>query len=83
MISVPLTYIENLPSFKTLISRKENRPCWIVIVLVSIGLGVFFLVTNLIDYLGSTTVTTLETTTSSLENIYYPSITVCNMNQIR
>ena len=65
------------------VSRKECRPWWIVVVLISIGLGAFFLITNLVDYLGSTTVTTLETTTGSLNEIYYPSVTVCNMNQIR
>jgi len=43
----------------------------------------YFLLTNLDDYLGSSTITTLQTATGSLDDIYYPSVTVCNMNQIR
>ena len=31
----------------------------------------------------SFTTTSLLSTTSSLDNIFYPSVTVCNMNQIR
>ena len=51
--------------------------------MISIAAGVFFLVINLIDYMNSTTVTNIQSSTSSLNNIYYPSVTVCNTNQIR
>ena len=66
-----------------LIHRKERRWFWVPAVLISIAAGVFFLVINLIDYMNSTTVTNIQSSTSSLNNIYYPSVTVCNTNQIR
>ena len=34
-------------------------------------------------YLDSSTVTTLESSTSSLKNIFYPSVTVCSRSQVR
>ena len=36
-----------------------------------------------IKNLCSFTTTSLQSTTSSLDNMFYPSVTVCNMNQIR
>ena len=37
---------------------------------------------HLSNYFSFTT-TSIQSTTSSLDNIFYPSVTVCNMNQIR
>ena len=65
------------------IGRKERRPVWIVVVLLSILAAVFFLGYNIYEYMQSFTVTTLQSTTSGLNNIFYPSITLCNHNQIR
>ena len=65
------------------IGRKERRPVWIVVVLLSILAAVFFLGYNIYEYMQSFTVTTLQSTTSGLNNIFYPSVTLCNMNQIR
>ena len=63
--------------------RRERRPIWTGIVLMSICLAIYFLSYNINEYMDSTTVTTLASSTSSLNNIFYPSVTVCNMNQIR
>ena len=38
---------------------------------------------NTSDYMDSTTVTNLQSSTSSLDKVFYPSVTVCNTNQIR
>ena len=38
---------------------------------------------NLNQFLSSYTVVTLESSTENLENIFFPSITICNRNQIR
>ena len=64
-------------------SRKERRPLWCVIVLLSILAAAGFLTYNIAEYLDSTTVSTLSSLSSSLHNIYYPSVTICNRNQIR
>ena len=65
------------------IGRRERRPLWAGIVITSIILAVYFLKYNILEYMSSFTTTSLQTTTSSLDNIFYPSVTVCNMNQIR
>ena len=65
------------------IGRRERRPLWAGIVIASIILAVYFLGYNINEYMSSYTTTSLQTTTSSLDNIFYPSVTVCNMNQIR
>ena len=65
------------------IGRRERRPLWAGIVITSIILAVYFLNYNILEYMSSFTTTSLQTTTSSLDNIFYPSVTVCNMNQIR
>ena len=65
------------------IGRKEKRVFWTGIVLGSYVLAIYFLGSNISDYMDSSTVTTLQSTTSSLNNIFYPSVTVCNTNQIR
>ena len=65
------------------IGRRERRPLWAGIVISSIILAVYFLGYNISEYMSSFTTTSLQTTTSSLDNIFYPSVTVCNMNQIR
>ena len=63
--------------------RRERQPFWAMIILMSISFAVYFVAYNTNEYLQSFTVTNLKSTTSSLDNIYFPSVTVCNMNQIR
>ena len=64
-------------------SRREKRPIWCGIVILSI-LGALILVAyNVNQFLNSYTVVTLESSTEDLENIFFPSITICNRNQIR
>ena len=65
------------------IGRREKRPLWTGIVLMSMILAVGFVGYNIYEYMDSFTTTTIQTTTSSLDNVFYPSVTVCNMNQIR
>ena len=64
-------------------NRKERRPFWCLIVILSIVAAVGFLSLNIAEYLDSSTVSTLTSLSSSLDNIYYPSVTICNRNQIR
>ena len=74
---------QNINSIKQFIYRKERRPVWVVVVLMSILGAMAFLAYNIDEYMQSFTVTTLQSSTSQLKNIFYPSVTVCHMNQIR
>ena len=74
---------QNINSIQQFIHRKERRPVWVVVVLMSILGAIGFLMYNIDEYMESFTVTTLQSSTSQLKNIFYPSVTVCHMNQIR
>ena len=63
--------------------RRERRPVWCGVVTLSILAALFLVTYNLNEFLSSFTVTTLQSSTEDLENIYFPSVTICNRNQIR
>ena len=42
----------------------------------------FFMVINFGEFYESTTVTGIESITSSLTKVYFPSVIVCNINQV-
>ena len=65
------------------IGRREKRPFWVFALIISYILAIWLIGLNTSDYLDSTTTTNLESSTSSLNNVFYPSVTVCNTNQIR
>ena len=52
------------------------------IILAMSIIGLFFLATNYVHYSKSTLITTIETTTAPLSEAIFPSITVCNFNQL-
>ena len=52
-------------------------------VILSIFGAIFLVAYNVNQFLSSYTVVTLESSTEDLENIFFPSITICNRNQIR
>ena len=70
-------------SIQQFIHRRERRPVWVVVVIMSILGAIGFLAYNIDEYMQSFTVTTLQSSTSQLKNIFYPSVTICHMNQIR
>ena len=74
---------QNINSIQQFIHRKERRPVWVVVVLMSILGAIGFLMYNIDEYMESFTVTTLQSSTSQLKNIFYPSVPICRMNQIR
>ena len=69
------------------ISQKNatvfQRFFWILTLLLSICITIFLLYNNTLDYLNSTIVTTLDSKTVPLSEIFFPSVVVCNLNQIR
>ncbi len=56
---------------------------WLVIILLSAGLGLFVVGTNIGDFASSTVSYDLDTPTLSLDGVFFPSLVLCNMNQMR
>ena len=55
---------------------------WVLVVLTAWAFAMYFLVTAIGEYMQSTTVTSIDTTTASLKDIYFPGIVLCNVNQV-
>ena len=55
---------------------------WFIIVFMSVALSVYFLVVNTKAYLKATTVTSIASTTASLNDLLFPSLYICNVNQV-
>ena len=56
---------------------------WGVIILVSVCTATLIIYNNILIFKNATVVTTVDTMTAPLEDIYFPSVTVCNLNQAR
>ena len=54
-----------------------------MIVLASLAVATIFLYTAVVDFTSSTVVTTIATTTAPLSEVYFPSLIICSINQIR
>ena len=61
---------------------KTWRTIWSIIVTFNCLLTVFFLYQTSTKLYDSTTVTTIESTMASLKDITFPSIWICNVNQV-
>ena len=58
------------------------RHIWVMIVCASIMIASFFIFTAASDFNRSTVVTTIHSTTESLDQVYFPAVTICNINQV-
>ena len=58
------------------------RIVWTAIVLTSIGVASLFIYKAAEDFTKSTVVTTIHSTTEPLSEVYFPAVTVCNINQV-
>ena len=56
---------------------------WSVIVCVAMGCAAIFLYSNTIDFMNATVVTTVDTMTVPLSEVFFPSVVVCNINQVK
>ena len=56
---------------------------WTMVIMASVLLSGFFLHDNTVAFFRSTVITTLDTHTVPLSEIFFPSVVVCNINQIR
>ena len=55
---------------------------WALVVIASITLSVYFTIFNYLEFINSGTVTSINTTTASLKDITFPSLILCNVNQV-
>ncbi len=55
---------------------------WLATLLGLNILSAVFIVNNTAQYIESGIKTTIESTTESLDNVHFPSVTVCNINQV-
>lgn len=53
-----------------------------MIVLTSIGVASVFVYKATEDFYEATVVTTIHSTTVPLSEVYFPAVTVCNINQV-
>ena len=56
---------------------------WLVMIFLSIALSVYFTLENVHSYLTSRTITTLDSTTAPLMDLAFPSLYLCNLNQVK
>ena len=56
---------------------------WGFIICVSFACATVLIYNNLLIFKNATVVTTVDTMTAPLDDIFFPSITVCNLNQAR
>ena len=54
---------------------------WSVTLIMSIGLSGYFLIRNYSEYSNSTTVTSIDSKTAPLSDLYFPGVIICNVNQ--
>ena len=59
------------------------RFIWALIVLSSIGVASVFVYKATEEFTKATVVTTIHSTTEPLSEVYFPAVTVCNINQVR
>ena len=55
---------------------------WFIFLLGICALSVLVIVMNVEQYLEATTVTTIESTMAPLKDVTFPSIYICNINQV-
>ena len=63
--------------------ESGGKVLWLMIVLASLAVATIFLHASIQDFTSSTVVTTIATTTASLSEVYFPSVILCSINQIR
>ena len=63
--------------------KSKERYVWLLIVIGALGVALFFLYMAVVDFTSSTVVTTIETTTAPLSEVFFPTIILCSINQIR
>ncbi len=58
------------------------RLAWTMVVLASVGVASLFIYKASEEFTKATVVTTIHSTTEPLSDVYFPAVTVCNINQV-
>ena len=53
-----------------------------MVLLTAWAFAMYFLITAVGEYMQSTTVTSINSTTASLKDLYFPGVVLCNVNQV-
>ena len=56
---------------------------WLVAVTISLTFGISYMIGNIEEYNNAVPITSLDNVTIPLSEIYFPSVAVCNINQVR
>ena len=64
-------------------SQKGWRLLWMFMVLSSVIIAFCFVFKQTSEFTKATVVTTVDTTTAPLADVYFPAVTICNINQVR
>ena len=59
------------------------RFAWTLVVLASVGVASLFIYKASEEFTKATVVTTIHSTTEPLSDVYFPAVTVCNINQVK
>ena len=62
---------------------KCSRLFWASMILSSIGLAFFFCIGIVTEFMNSNVIITVDSVSASLDNVLFPSMLVCNQNQVR
>lgn len=66
----------------TTTDRRFWRYAWTLVVLTSVGVASLFVYKASAEFTKATVVTTIHSTTEPLSEVYFPAVTVCNINQV-
>ena len=61
---------------------KLSRIFWVIIVIIFKCFSLFFVFTGYTEFVNSKTITSINSTTASLADLYFPSVFICNINQV-
>jgi hypothetical protein len=62
--------------------NKFWKMIWMLFIFLIIGTSIYVIEMNIKSYLQATTVTTIDSTIASLKDVTFPSIYICNINQV-
>ena len=62
---------------------RVRKLIWVGVIIAVICLSIWVLNENLQQYMDATTRTSIESTTSSLSEIIFPAVYICNVNQVQ
>jgi hypothetical protein len=63
--------------------NKIWKIIWILFIFLIIGTSIYVIEINIKSYLQARTVTTIDSTIASLKDVSFPSVYICNINQVR